>query len=200
MQWRCGKVQVSAVLLAGGASRRMGRPKQLLLVDGQPMLVRVVDAALKAGLAQVIVVLGADSGEIAGTLKDRPVTIVANPDWEEGMASSLRAGLASVDDRSGAALFIPADMPRLSPVVMRAIVSHFQALGKHIVIPTYGGRRGNPVLVARALFPELMALRGDVGGRAIFAAHTSDIAEVEISDEGILFDVDTPSDYDAYGY
>jgi molybdenum cofactor cytidylyltransferase len=191
-------VQVSAVILAGGASRRMGVPKQLLMVDGQPMLLHIVNVALQAGLTQVIVVLGAAAGEIAPTLNDRPVTIVANVDWEEGMASSLRAGLASVDTRSNAALFIPADVPRLSPVVIQAVVSHFESSGRWIVIPTCRGRRGNPVLIARALFPELMALRGDVGGRAIFAAHAADITELEIGDESILFDVDTPADYADY--
>jgi molybdenum cofactor cytidylyltransferase len=193
-------VQTSAVILAGGASRRMGRPKQLLMVNGQPMLLRVVDAVLEAGLSQVIVVLGASAGEIAPALLTRPVVIVTNPGWEEGIASSLRAGVASVDSRSSAAVFVPADMPRLSPAIILAIVSHFQATGKHIVIPTCGGRRSNPVLIARTLFPELIALRGDVGGRAIFAAHGADIAEIEVSDAGILSDLDTPSDYAAYQY
>ena len=195
-------MQVSAVILAGGASRRMGRPKQLLLVDGQPMLLRVVDAALQAGLEQVIVVLGSNAGEIAPHLRDRPATIVVNPGWQEGMSSSLRAGLAAVHPRSGAALFIPADMPRLSSGVLQTIVSHFQTSlfqtsYRGIVIPTCHGRRGNPVLFARSFFPELMALSGDTGGRVIVAAHPTDVAEIEVDDDGILFDVDTPTDYGA---
>jgi molybdenum cofactor cytidylyltransferase len=200
-------VQVSAVILAGGASRRMGRPKQLLLVDGRPMLLHVVDAALQARLAQVIVVLGSNAGEIAPELRDRPATIVVNPGWQEGMSSSLRAGLAAVLPDSSAALFIPADMPRLSPGVLQTIVAHFQesyvqtsgSQQPHggIVIPTYQGRRGNPVLIARSFFPELMALSGDTGGRAIVAAHPADVAEIEVNDNSILLDVDTPADYEA---
>ena len=191
-------MQVSAVILAGGASRRMGQPKQLLPVDGRPMLARVVDAALQANLAQVIVVLGAGAGDIAPALSGRAVTIVINPNWQAGMASSLRAGLAAVAPHSEAALFIPADMPRLSAGVLQAIVWHFQTSHKGLVIPTCNGRRGNPVLIARSFFPELMALDGDVGGRAIVAAHPLDVAEVELNDDSILFDVDTPADYQAF--
>ena len=188
---------IAAVILAAGASRRMGQPKQLLLVDGEPMLARVVDAVVTAGLDQVIVVLGASAEQAQPLLAGKAITIVHNPDWPEGMASSLRIGLAAVSPQAEAALFTPADLPRLLPTTIQHIIDHYHSTGKSVIIPSYHGRRGNPVLFARSLFPELMALRGDVGGRAVFAAHPEQVAMLEVSDAGILLDIDTPDEYRA---
>jgi molybdenum cofactor cytidylyltransferase len=187
--------RVAAIILAAGGSQRMGRAKQTMLIDGQPMLLRVADAVLAAGLDEVIVVLGASAGEIMPVLTGRPLTIVVNPLWEEGMASSLRAGLAHVSAVVDAALFVPADMPRLSPALLRTIVAQWRAGGALIAVPTCNGKRGNPVLFARPLFADLLALHGDQGGRALFAGHAHEIALIETGDAGVLFDVDTPDDY-----
>lgn len=186
---------VSAVILAGGAAQRMGRPKQLLPVDGQPMLLRVVDAVLAAGLTDVIVVLGASASAIAPLLTGRPLQIVANQEWQEGIASSLRCGLTCVSSTARAALFVPADLPRLTAAAIQVVVDHFTRTGHTIVAPTCNGQRGNPVLFARPLFGELMALRGDRGGSMLFAAHQADISYVETGDRGILLDIDTMDDY-----
>jgi molybdenum cofactor cytidylyltransferase len=186
---------ISAIILAAGASQRMGRPKQLLPVAGVPMLVRAVDAVLRAQLDQVIVVLGSSAGVISPVLAGKPVTAVINEEWQEGIASSIRAGLAQVVEASQAALFVPADLPYLAPATIDAVCSHYLASGKPIVIPTCRGQRGNPALFARALFPELQALHGDRGGRVLFGAHQDDIAMIEVGDEGILVDVDTLDDY-----
>jgi molybdenum cofactor cytidylyltransferase len=186
---------VAAVVLAAGGSRRMGQPKQLLLVDGQPMVTRVVQAVLAAGLSDVVVVLGAAADEVQPELAGLPVRLTVNKAWREGMASSLRAGLALVSPTAEAALFVPADLPRLTAQTITAVVDCFAGTGKPIVIPTWQGCRGNPVLFARRLFPELLAVQGDQGGRALFASHQQDIALVEVGDEGILLDVDTPEQY-----
>ena len=186
---------VSAVILAAGESRRMGQPKQMLLVDGQPMLGRVVRVVLAAGLDDVVVVLGAAAAEVKQALAGLPVRTVINDAWQQGMATSLRTGLTLVSPAAEAALFVPADLPCLTAQTIMAVVDCFASTGKPIVIPTCRGRRGNPVLFARRLFPELLAVQGDQGGRAIFASHQQEIGLVEVGDEGILLDVDTPEQY-----
>ena len=186
---------VSAVILAAGESRRMGQPKQMLLVDGQPMLALVVRTVLAAGLDDVVVVLGAAAAEVQQALAGLPVRTVINDAWREGMASSLRAGLALVSPAAEAVLFVPADLPRLTAQAITAVIDCFASTGKPIVIPTSQGCRGNPVLFARRLFPELLAVQGDQGGRSLFASHQQEIALVEVGDKGIVVDVDTPEQY-----
>jgi molybdenum cofactor cytidylyltransferase len=175
----------------------MGRPKQLLPIAGQPMLARLVDTVLAASLDEVIVVLGAGADEAAALLADRPLRIVVNPGWAEGIASSLRCGLAAVSPLSGAALFVPADLPRLRAQTIGAIVVAASSAARPIVVPTCDGRRGNPVLFARSLFPDLLGLRGDAGGRVLMASRPDDVATVDVGDPGILLDIDTPEDYAA---
>jgi molybdenum cofactor cytidylyltransferase len=188
-------MKTAAIILAAGESQRMGRPKQLLPVHSKPMLLHVVETVLSARLDQVIVVLGASAATIQPVLAATNVTIAINDDWREGLASSLRAGLERVSPRAEAALFVPADLPRLTTRTIQAIIACRKPSGKSIVIPTCRGCRGNPVLFARSLFPELLGLHGDQGGRALFASHQADIELVEVGDEGILLDVDTPADY-----
>jgi molybdenum cofactor cytidylyltransferase len=188
-------MSVTTVILAAGGGRRMGQPKQLLLVAGQPMLARVVQTVCAAQLGQVIVVLGASASAVQPVLAGYQVSVVINAGWKAGMASSLRAGLSCVSPAADGALFVPGDMPRLRPGLLQGIVAHFYASGKAIVVPTYQGQRGNPVLFACSLFAELAALQGDQGGRALLASHASDIAFLETDDEGILHDIDTPADY-----
>ena len=186
---------IGAIVLAAGRSQRMGRAKQTLPVGGQAMLARVVETILAAKLDQVVVVLGASAPEIAPLLAGLPVTVTYNPRWREGLSSSLRAGLAALPAGARAALFVPADLPHLTARTVRMIVDCFDRTGKGIVIPTCGGRRGNPVLFAHTHFVELLHLQGDQGGRALFSGHKDDITFVETGDEGILLDVDTPDDY-----
>lgn len=188
-------MSVAAVILAAGGAQRMGQPKQLLLVDGQPMLARVVQAVCAAELGQVIVVLGAFANAVRPVLAGYRVSVVINRGWRAGMASSLRAGLSHVSAEADGALFVPGDMPYLRPSLLQAVAAHFYTSGKAIVVPTCRGQRGNPVLLARSLFSELAALQGDQGGRAIFASHPDDIAFLETDDAGIVRDIDTPADY-----
>lgn len=187
-------MSIAVVVLAAGGSQRMGQPKQLLPVGGQPMLARVVQAACAAQVGPVIIVLGAARQRVAPLLVGYAATVVANTRWRSGMASSIRMGLRHVPAGVEAALFLPGDLPYVQPETLRAIAAHFRASGKPIVIPTSGGRRGNPVLFARALFAELAGLAGDQGGRALFAAHGGDIALLEVG-ASVLRDIDTPGDY-----
>lgn len=159
------------ILAAGRASRLAGDlPKQLLpWGTGNTLVGHVVDQALAAqGLADVVVVIGYETAAVAAAVQGRPVTCAANLRWEEGQSSSVRAGLASLSQNTTAAVFLLADQPQVSPAVVDALVQAHRETQAPAVVPVYhGGQRGNPVLFDRGVFGELMALSGDVGGRAL---------------------------------
>ena len=190
--------QVAAVVLAAGGSTRMGRTKQLLPLDGQPMVRRVVQAVCAAGLAQVVVVLGAQAEAISEALTDLPVEIVVNHAWAAGLSTSVRAGLAALRAEVQAALMVLADQPALSPGLIHRLVERYRASGAPIVAPAFGGQRGNPVLFDRRLFAELAAVEGDQGGRVLLRAHATQVEWVTVDDRAILLDIDTPDDYQAW--
>jgi molybdenum cofactor cytidylyltransferase len=187
---------VAAVVLAAGGSKRMGQAKQLLPIDGQPMVRRVVQAVCDAGLAQVVVVVGAEGERVAGALAGLELEIVHNRTWQQGMSTSVRAGLEALRPEIEAALLVLADQPGLTPALLQALVAGYRASQARIVAPFYRGRRGNPVLFARALFPELGQVEGDRGGRALLVRYQQEVAHVDLDDAAILLDVDTRQDYE----
>jgi molybdenum cofactor cytidylyltransferase len=187
---------VAAVVLAAGGSKRMGQAKQLLPVDGQPMVRRVVQAVCQAGLAQVVVVVGAEGERVARALADLDLEIVHNHAWEQGMSTSLRAGLNALRPEIEAALLVLADQPGLTPAMLSAVMDAYRTSRAPIVAPFYRGRRGNPVLFARALFAELGQVAGDRGGRALLVRYEQEVARVDLDDAAILLDVDTRQDYE----
>jgi len=188
---------VSAVVLAAGGARRLGRLKQLLPWGGRTMIEHVVDTVLASTVDEVVVVLGCQAAAVQPALANRPVRSVVNAAWEEGLATSLRAGLAAVSPQAEAALFVLGDQPRLTAQTIDRLLAHYRATRCPIVVPVYRGRRGNPVLFARSLFPELLTLQGDVGGRVLLEKQRADIAEVDVGSDEILLDVDTLEDYEA---
>jgi molybdenum cofactor cytidylyltransferase len=188
--------KIGAVVLAGGSSLRMGRLKQLLPIDGQPMVRRVVEAVCAAGLAQVVVVVGAGAEAVQRTLAGLPVEPVVNEAWMEGMSTSLHTGLRALRPEIEAAIVILADQPALSPGLIRAVVDHYRATAAPIVVPLYRGQRGNPVLFGRAVFPELLAVEGDRGGRALLTRHGAEVERFETDDPAVVLDVDTLQDYE----
>jgi len=188
--------QVAAIVLAAGGSSRMGQPKQLLPFRGQPMVRWAVDAVCSAGLAQVVVVVGAHAQAVVGALAGLPVELVLNPAWPEGMSTSLRAGLNAVRSEIQAVLIVLADQPTLTPDLVGALLARYWTSGAPIVAPFYGGRHGNPVLFDRALFPELAAVEGDRGGRLLLSKYHEQVAQVEVEDAALLVDVDTYRDYE----
>jgi len=188
---------VAAIVLAAGSSSRYGQPKMLLPWHGKPLIRYPVEAALDAGLAEVIVVTGAVTGPLSDVLEGLPVRIVENPLWKTGQSSSLQAGLSALSENITSAMFLLADQPYVSAELIRALVTlHGQSLSA-VVAPKAGGRRANPVLFDRVTFPDLLMLEGDTGGRAIIDRFPDRYSPVllEWEDESILFDVDTPEDY-----
>jgi molybdenum cofactor cytidylyltransferase len=189
----CGRV--AAVVLAAGASKRYGVPKQLLSWEGDALLGRVVDVALASDADPVVVVLGCQAGACRAALGDRPVQVVVNPDWAQGQSTSVRAGLAALPANASAALFPLADQPGVTPTVIDALIERHQGTLAPVIWPEYQARRGNPVLFDRDTFPQLMRLTGDTGGRPVLQAYSSLAERVSVSDPGVLFDIDTPEDY-----
>jgi len=186
---------VAAVVLAAGGSVRMGQPKQLLPVGGQPMVHRVAETACSAGLAQVVVVVGAHARAVQDALTGLAVEIVANEDWAQGMSSSLRVGLRALRPEIEAALLVLADQPALTSGVLAALVTHFYETGAPIVAPVYAGRRGNPVLFHHSLFAELLAVEGDQGGRVLLNRYREKVELLPVDDPAVVLDVDTRHDY-----
>lgn len=187
-----------AVILAAGASTRMGEPKQLLPLDGQPLLVRTVTAALASPAWPVVVVLGAHAEKIRPVLAPYPVLIAENPAWTEGMASSLRAGIDTLRQFSrslDAALIALCDQPAFSAEVVTRLVAAQRASGRTIAAARYAGRLGAPALFLRAHFPALAALTGEQGARTLLSSLVDHVEPVDLPE--LAVDLDTPADYAA---
>lgn len=173
----------------------MEKVKQLLPFRGTTILGQVVGNALGSSLQEVIVVLGYAFQDIQKVVDFGHAGIVINMDYISGQSTSLKVGLEAISVESAAAIFILGDQPLVGPNVINALVKCYRQQSAPIIIPTYQGRRGNPVLIDRAVFPRLESLEGDVGARVLFDEYTHELREIEMSDEYIAFDVDTPDDY-----
>jgi molybdenum cofactor cytidylyltransferase len=181
------------VILAAGESRRLGQPKQLLDWQGRPFIRHAAETALLAGLDPAIVVTGAYPDAVRAALIGLPVRCVHNPDWENGQATSLKAGLAALPKICDHALFILGDQPQVPPSLMRGLLERFQIHRLPITAPLIREeRRGNPVLFSRAAFNALEEIQGDRGGRAVFQSFTVDW--LPWVDDRILLDVDREGD------
>ncbi len=182
-----------AVVLAAGESRRMGRPKQLLEVCGRPMLEHVL-RMLSGLFERVVVVLGHAYAEVLNAVEvPGNALVVFNPRYGEGISTSVRAGLSALD--AEAYLIYLGDMPCVRPTTIVALVEAYRRGGRPAVVPTYRGMRGNPVVVSRALKPLAEGLTGDRGLSSVLDAVGP--LYVEVDDEGVLIDVDTPRDVEA---
>jgi len=188
-----------AVVLAAGASSRMGRPKALLDFDGRPCLEVVLASCAGAGLQRVVVVTApaAEAVRAAATTAGLGVTLVVNPAPERGMLSSLQEGLGALPDDAAAFLIFPVDFPLAPPALIRRLCQAFagRGTGQRIFVPSFAMRRGHPVLLDRALAPELLALDPIASARLVLQAHAAEIVHVEADDDRVLMDMDTPEDY-----
>jgi molybdenum cofactor cytidylyltransferase len=174
----------------------MGEAKQLLRLGESTVLGQTIDNVRRSAVDEIILVLGGFAEVIHRRLPlIETLRVVVNPSYEQGMASSVRAGLSAVSPETGAALIILADQPFVRPETLNRLAEQHRQSRAQIVIPTYGGVRGNPVLLDRSVFAEVMALEGDVGCRAIFCNHLQGMVKVEVDDEGILLDIDNQDDY-----
>lgn len=186
---------VSAILLAAGESKRMGRPKLLLPFGGGTIVGRTVDNLLSSSVAEVIVVLGAGAQKMKKAIAVKPVKVVFNPDYRRGMATSLRSGLKVVDGRAQRIMVVLADQPIVDRQTYNRLIEESLGSGKGIIIPTYQAKRGNPIVFSVSYKGELLGLEGDVGGREIISRHSDDILEVAVGSKGVNIDINTMADY-----
>jgi 4-nitrophenyl phosphatase len=187
---------VAAVILAAGGSARFGQPKQLLEWHGRPLITHIADVAWTAGLDPVLVVVGSDAEAVIPRLAERPVQILRNYRWQEGLSSSLNVGVSALPPGTEAAIFLPIDQPLITPRLLQRFVELWRASGAGIIIPhSPEGQRGTPVLFARDFFAALANLSGDIGGRALFEQHAHRIAHLPVADANVLTDADRPEIY-----
>jgi len=186
--------KVAALVMAAGRSRRMAPLNKLLVPDarGVPMIARVVDQALASHARPVIVVTGHEHERIEEALAGRGVLFAYAEDFSEGLSASLRAGLAAVPPEAEGVMVCLGDMPLVTGAMMDRLIAAFDPEeGRRIVMPTCRGKQGNPMLWARDLIPEMMAVTGDVGARHLTGKHGDVLVEVEIADDAVLRDFDT---------
>lgn len=187
---------VGAIILAAGASTRMGQPKQLLRFQNESLVRRAAKTALGSDCSQVVVVVGAHADLIRLELADIAVTIAENSEWQLGMSNSIKAGLrALMDHGSGicAALVMTSDQPLTSTEKINELLAAHERTGQPVVASAYDGNLGVPALFHRSVFPQLLALDGATGARHFIASHRAQVATVDMP-EG-AFDVDTAEDF-----
>ena len=185
---------IAAVVLAAGQSRRMRGPNKLLAELADKPLVRlVVEQVLASRARPVTVVTGHQRERVEAALAGLPVRFAHNPDFAEGLSTSVKAGVAALPPEVEAAIICLGDMPQVDASLIEKLVAAFDPeRGASIVVPTVHGKRGNPVVWARRFFPELAALHGDIGARHLIAEHADAVAEVALDTGAALLDVDTP--------
>ena len=186
--------RIAAVVLAAGRSTRMGGPNKLLAEIARRPLVRIAaEAALASRAKPVIVVAGHQRDQVEKVLAGLPVRLVHNPDYAQGLGTSLKTGIAAVPSDADAAIVLLGDMPQVDARLIDRLIAAFDPdHGALVVVPTFEGKRGNPVLWSRRFFPDLMAIEGDVGARHVIGRYGEAVVEVPVDGKAALVDVDTP--------
>ncbi len=190
------RMSVAAIIVAAGASHRLGQPKQLIRVEGEPLLHRAIECATSAGAAPVFVVLGAHRDAIQNAIDFGSATVLVNDKWEEGLASSIRTGVKALD--TGAAgpagvLLMTCDQPRVTAKHLRKMIELFDSNdGPVLIASIYAGGQGTPAIFPREIFADLLELRGDKGARGLLAKASLPVIEVQL--EGGEVDIDRPED------
>jgi len=193
--------QIPGIVLAGGKSSRMGRPKALLPIGPtrETFLQRVTRTLMDAGIEDVIVVVGADADAIRGGAVPPGVRIVDNPDWEQGQLTSLLAGLGAIDAAHAVGVLMTlVDVPLVTAGTIRTLIAVQRERDAPIVRPVSNGRHGHPVIFGRALFDELRCADPASGAKPIIRAHAAEMIDVPVDDEGAFTDIDTREDYERW--
>jgi len=185
--------QIAALLLAAGKSSRMGSNKMLEEIDGRPMVARTAQRLLSSHARPIVAVLGNQADAVDNALGKLPVERVHNPDYAEGLSTSLKCGLAALPAGIDGVVVCLGDMPLIAGRDIDRLIAAFNPLeGRAIIVPTRHGRRGNPILWSRQFLPEMMALAGDSGARRLLDEHADLVAEIEMDNDSVLIDIDTP--------
>jgi molybdenum cofactor cytidylyltransferase len=188
---------IAAVVLSGGESSRMGRPKALLRIDGDTFIEHIVGALKDGGIERIVVVLGFNADALRREIDRLPVEILVNPDHSRGQLSSLQVAvrhLQAAQNCDGMMVHL-VDHPYIDPKLVRLMLDRFEGSKLSIVVPRHQGKRGHPVIFSRSLFDELLGAPMDQGAKAVVNAHRQDTLEIDIDDVGITLDIDTPELY-----
>jgi molybdenum cofactor cytidylyltransferase len=187
---------IAGLILAAGESSRMGRDKALLTYRGRTFLETIVSTLREAGIARVVVVLGHHAEEIRNTVRLDDIEVVVNFEYQRGQTSSLQAGLGALASEEPEAIVLClVDHPAVSAATVRKLLESFQQFRAPVVIPTDQGRRGHPLVISRALFPEFLSLSPEAGANTIIRKHRDATQFLEVDDLGIVLDVDGPETY-----
>jgi len=188
---------VSAILLAAGKAKRMGKPKLLMPFGDGTVLGQTLDILLSSRVDEVIVVLGAEAEEMRKVVADKVVKVVINLDYRRGMSTSLIAGLKQVDSRAQQVMVALADQPLIGKETYNRLIEESLRADKTIIVPSYQGKRGNPVIFSVRYREELLRLGGDVGGRDILKKYPDEILEVAVDSESVNTSINTLADYNS---
>jgi molybdenum cofactor cytidylyltransferase len=191
--------RIAAIVLAAGRSTRMGAVNKLIAeIGGKPLVRIAAEQALASRASPVIVVTGHERERVEAALDGLPVRIVHNPDYAEGLGTSLKAGIAAVPDDADGAIVCLGDMPQVNAALIDKLIAAFDPeKGALVVVPSIAGRRGNPVVWSRRFFHDLMGISGDIGARHLIGSYAEAVAEVPVEGDAALTDVDTPESLSA---
>jgi len=181
---------ISAIVLAAGEAKRFGECKQLAIVGDKPLLQHTLDNLIASRIDDIVVVLGSYADEIRREIRFGRARTVFNSDYANGMSTSIQTGLRAIS--ADAAMIVLGDQPFVTPQTLNALIDEYQRTRARAVVPSFNGFRGNPVVVDRSLFAEMMEIRGDIGCRAIFGNH--EVTKLAVDDRGVVTDIDTRAD------
>ncbi|MGD0060783.1 MAG: nucleotidyltransferase family protein [Verrucomicrobiia bacterium] len=185
-----------AIILAAGESRRMGQPKQLLPFAGQTMLECVIDAFQSPRVDEIRVVLGYKADEIGATIAHAPCQIVNNERYQQGMFTSMQAGLRDLPKKTKMVMIAVCDQPRLKRETVETLIEMFEKERHKILIPSYNGRQGHPPLLRAEYAKEIVSMDESLTLKHFYAKHADDIARLVVADEGVLIDIDDRETYE----
>lgn len=188
-----------AIVLASGVSKRFGSENKLMMpIDGKSIIEATIENLEQSDIDRIITVTGHQGGRVRRALKNHDTIFIDNPDYAKGFGTSIHAGISSLGVDVAAVLIVLGDMPFVGPKTINLILrAHENSKGKLIFIPTYRGKRGNPVLWDKTLFPELLKLASDQGGKKIFHENPEIVKEINVGSGGILVDIDLPKELKA---
>ncbi len=187
---------LAGVVLAAGESRRMGRPKQLLPFGERTILERVVDTLLTVGVGEVVVVLGHLVDPVRAVLGDRPVRVVINASYRQGMLSSVKCGVRAIGAGYDAVLFALGDQPHIEYTVVSEVIQAYRTGHAGIVIPRYGAKKGHPIIINLQKYREaIVNLPEEVGLNILMQEHADDVRLIDVATDDIVRDIDVPDDY-----
>ncbi len=189
------RIKIPGIILAAGSSSRMGRTKQVLPFHGKPILSHVIENCLDSDLSNVFAVIGHDAQTIKASIDFSKISLVMNEEYAKGQSSSLKKGLNAISTQCDGAMFLLGDQPLVDADIINILIKEFYKSNAPIIIPFHKGKRGNPVIIARTLFPRLKSLTKDTGARVLFNEYKNKIHRVDIANPAILLDLDTLEDY-----